>query len=78
MRFNGSAGHWQGSLRRTGARQYGTSLGADNTALSHVLVLLNGGTFDVGPPGQLIGSLALPPSDTSGQAWFDCAREKMF
>jgi len=78
IRFNGPAGHWQASIRRTAKRQYGTSLGSDNTALSHVLVLLNGGTFDLGPPDQLIASLALPPSETEGQVWFDCAREKMF
>ena len=71
-------GRWQAQTRRAGARQVAVSLGADNTALSHVLMLLSGGTLDFGPPDRAIASLTIPPSDTGGQNWFDCAREKMF
>ena len=78
LHFSGPAGDWQVLARRNAARVLGVTLGTDNTALSHVLVLLSGGTFDVGPPERLIASFVIAPSDTRGQAWFDCARGMMF
>ena len=39
------------------------------------LVLFEG--WCVGTPPQAVVSLAIRPSDTSGQNWFDCAREKL-
>jgi hypothetical protein len=60
------------------ATQLGVKLGSDNTALSHVLVLLSGGTLNVGLAPHGVVSLVIRPSDTSGQNWFDCAREKLF
>lgn len=77
LHFSGPAGDWQVQARRSGARALGVALGTDNTALSHVLVLLSGGTFDVGPPERPIASFAIAPSDARGQAWFDCARGMM-
>jgi hypothetical protein len=32
----------------------------------------------VGVPDQPLAALAIAASDTRGQLWFDCAREKMF
>ena len=78
LRFSGPAGNWQAQAHRSSSRAVGVVLGSDNTALSRVLVLLSGGTFDVGPPDQALASLAIAASDTRGQLWFDCAREKMF
>jgi hypothetical protein len=78
LRFSGPAGDWQVQARRSAARALGVTLGADNTALTHVLVLLSGGTFDVGSPERPIASVVIAPSDTRGQAWFDCARGMMF
>ena len=77
LRFSGPAGDWQVPARRSAARALGVTLGTDNTALSHVLVLLSGGTFDVGAPERPIASFVIAPSDARGQAWFDCARGMM-
>ena len=78
LHFSGPAGDWQVQARRSSARALGVTLGTDNTALSHVLVLLSGGTFDVGPPERPIASFVIAPSDARGQAWFDCARGMLF
>jgi hypothetical protein len=78
LRFSGPAGNWQVQARRTASRALAVSLGSDNTALTQVLVLLSGGAFDVGSPDRPIASLVIAPSDTRGQAWFDCARGMMF
>jgi hypothetical protein len=77
LRFVGPAGTWQVTARAYGASQLGVTLGSDNTALSHILVLLSGGMFSVGLPPHAVVSLAIKPSDTNGQNWFDCAREKL-
>jgi hypothetical protein len=78
LRFSGPAGNWQVLAHRSSSHAVGVALGSDNTALSRVLVLLSGGTLDVGVPDQPLASLAIAASDTRGQLWFDCAREKMF
>jgi hypothetical protein len=78
LHFSGPAGDWQVQARRSAARTLGVTLGTDNTALSQVLVLLSGGTFDVGPAERPIASFVIAPSDARGQAWFDCARGMMF
>jgi len=77
LHFTGSAGSWQVTARRTAARQFTVALGSDDIALSRILVLLSGGTLELGRPPQPIVSLAISPSDTQGQTWFDCARGKM-
>ena len=77
LRFVGPAGTWQVTSRAYGTSLLGVTLGSDNTALSHILVLLSGGTFDVGLPPHGVVSLVIKPSDTRGQNWFDCAREKL-
>lgn len=77
LRFVGPAGTWQVTAHQIGKTQLSVTLGSDNVALSHVLVLLSGGTLDVGTPPQAVVLLAIRPSDTSGQNWFDCAREKL-
>jgi hypothetical protein len=77
LRFAGPAGNWQVTARASGTSLLGVTLGSDNTALSHILVLLSGGTLNVGLPPHQVVSLVIKPSDTSGQNWFDCAREKL-
>jgi hypothetical protein len=77
LHFTGSAGSWQVTARRAGARQFTVALGSDDTALSRILILLSGGTLELGKPPQPIVSLSISPSDTQGQTWFDCARGKM-
>jgi hypothetical protein len=77
LRFVGPAGGWQVTAHQVGKTDLSVTLGSDNVALSHVLVLLSGGTLNVGMPPQAVVLLAIRPSDTSGQNWFDCAREKL-
>lgn len=77
LRFVGPAGTWQVTSRAYGTSLLGVTLGSDNTALSHILVLLSGGTFNVGLPPHAVVSMVIKPSDTSGQNWFDCAREQL-
>jgi len=77
IRFVGPAGNWQVTAREAGKNVLVATLGADNSALSQVLVLLSGGTLNVGLPPHAVVMLAIHPSDVDGQNWFDCAREKM-
>jgi hypothetical protein len=74
LRFTGPAGNWRMSARRFAAHDVGLTLPADNPALSRVLALLSGGVLEVGASDRLIASLAIVPSETKGQLWFDCAR----
>ena len=76
LRFTGPAGGWQAIARRVAPRQVAVTLGADETALSRVLVLLSGGTLEVGAPAQPITTFNIGPSEAPGQDWFDCARAK--
>lgn len=76
LRFTGQAGSWQVAARRAAARQLAVALGSDESALSRILVLLSGGTFEVGAPAQPITTFTIGPSDKPGQDWFDCARTK--
>jgi hypothetical protein len=77
LRFAGPAGTWQVTAHEVGKAMLAVTLGADNSALSQVLVLLSGGTFNVGRPPHAVVTLTIRPSDVSGQNWFDCAREQM-
>jgi hypothetical protein len=77
IRFAGSAGGWQALALQAGKQQLAVDLGPDETALSRLLVLLSGGTMDVGGRDQAIISLTIPPSDGKGQLWFDCARNRL-
>ncbi|HEY7577533.1 MAG TPA: hypothetical protein VH855_08045 [Acetobacteraceae bacterium] len=77
LRFTGPAGSWRVAARATGAHMLAATLGSDETALSHVLVLLGGGTLEVGEAGAVRGALEISPSNKDGQAWFDCARNKV-
>jgi hypothetical protein len=77
LRFAGPTGSWQVSAQQTGPHQLAVTLGADDTALSRILVLLGGGVLDVGVSEQVVASIDIMPSDARGQLWFDCARGKM-
>ena len=75
LHFTGQASNWQAMAKRSSLRQVAVSLGADEDALSRILVLLGGGTLEVGPSPQPI-TFNIGPSDAQGQDWFDCARAK--
>ena len=77
LRFNGAAGSWRVVGRATGPHAIAASLGSDEAALSHILVLLSGGLLDVGEAATTVATLDVSPSDRNGQVWFDCARSKI-
>ena len=77
LRFTGNSGNWQIVAQRAGARSLVAALGPDNLALSRVLVLLGGGTLELGDAAQGLPAIGLPAAGTPGQAWFDCARDKL-
>ena len=77
LRFNGTAGAWRVVARASGPHAMSASLGSDEAALSHILVLLSGGLLDVGEAGTTLATLDVSPSDRNGQVWFDCARSKV-
>jgi hypothetical protein len=77
LRFSGPAGSWRVAGRAAGAHQLAAPLGSDETALSHVLVLLAGGTLELGETGAVRAVLEISPSNKDGQTWFDCARNKV-
>jgi hypothetical protein len=75
LRFAGPTGSWQVSAQPSARHHLTAALGATDTALSRVLVLLGGGTLDVGSQDQ-VSAIGIAPSDVQGQTWFDCARNK--
>jgi hypothetical protein len=77
LRFSGTAGSWRVVGRATGPHALAASLGSDEAALSHILVLLSGGLLEVGEVGTSLATLDVSPSDRNGQVWFDCARSKV-
>ena len=78
LRFTGgSGGRWQIVAQRAGARSLAGTLGTGDLALSRVLVLLGGGTLEIGEAEQALPALGLPAAGEQGQAWFDCARDRL-
>ena len=76
LRFIGPTGYWQIIGKPEGKHQLAGELGADDTALGRVLVLLNGGVLEVGEPKQALATLNIPAGGAPGQAWFDCVRRQ--
>jgi hypothetical protein len=77
LRFSGPAGDWRVAARRTGTGHLSAELGSDSTALNRLLILLGGGSLGMEEPATSSVSLAISDADAQGQAWFDCARDKM-
>lgn len=77
LRFTGGSGVWQIVAQRAGTGSLAATLGADSLALSRVLVLLGGGTLEIGEAEQALPALGLPAAGEQGQAWFDCARDRL-
>jgi hypothetical protein len=76
LRFVGLTGSWQVSSQPTARHRLTATLGATDTALGRVLVLLGGGTLEVGTQDQ-VSAIGIAPSEAQGQTWFDCARGKL-
>lgn len=77
LRFSGSSGNWQIVAQQAGARSLVATLGADTLALSRLLVLLGGGTLEIGEPDQALPAIGLPAAGEQGQTWFDCGRDRL-
>lgn len=77
LRFAGQAGDWRLTASFADARRVSVALGADETALGRLLVLLGGGTLDLVAGGRKVVSFAIGESAEAGRHWFDCARGKM-
>ena len=77
LRFAGSGGNWQIVAQQAGARSLAATLGTGDIALSRVLVLLGGGTLEIGQAEQGLPAISLPAAGEQGQAWFDCGRDKL-
>jgi hypothetical protein len=76
LRFAGPTGSWQVAGQQAARHHLAAALGTTDTALSRVLVLLGGGTLDVGTQDQ-VSAIGIAPSEALGQTWFDCARSKL-
>lgn len=76
VQFTGPAGNWKlrGALAR---RSVDLTLPLDDVALSRVLVLLSGGTLEIGDASQGVPALRLPAAGDAGRHWFDCARNQL-
>ena len=77
LRFAGTAGGWQVQAQRAATHLLAATLGSDDTALGRVLILLSGGTLEIGEAGQGLPAISLPPSGGEGQTWFDCGRDRL-
>lgn len=74
--FAGPAGHWAIDGVAAARHQAVFPLPRNDTTLGRILMILSGGTLDLGPaPGLPI--LALPESGAAGRQWFDCARHNV-
>jgi hypothetical protein len=80
-RFSGPAGTWAlgGSLTPRSASTMGGTvpLGADDVALSRLLLMLSGGMLTLESPVMGLPTLVLPPSGADGSRWFACVRERL-
>ena len=72
--FRGPAGAWSLTGWKAGKREFGFNLPRSVDSLSHVLILLSGGTMDLESQGEAIPRLDLAASGADGQRWFTCAR----
>jgi hypothetical protein len=75
VHFNGPAGRWLIPGTPAGRRLNQFALARDEASVSRVLMLLSGGTLNLGPPAQNLPILALPESGAEGQQWFACVRQ---
>lgn len=76
VQFAGPAGNWK--LRGARARRsVEIALPLDDAALSRVLVLLSGGTVEIGDADQDVPTLHLPAAGDAGRQWFECARDQL-
>jgi len=75
--FAGPAGHWTIAGFASGRHQAVFPLPRNDSTLGRILMILSGGTLDLGPGAPGLPILALPESGAAGRQWFDCARRNV-
>jgi hypothetical protein len=76
--FTGTSGSWTASGRLTTSHVVSASQPMDEAAVGRVLVLLSGGTLQVGGPHSKLPSLQVPDAGPAGRTWFECVRRRLF
>lgn len=76
--FSGGSGAWTASGRLTAAHVISASQPMGEAAVGRVLVLLSGGTVQVGGPHSRLPSLRVPDAGAAGRTWFACVRRRLF
>jgi hypothetical protein len=74
--FRGAAGNWRLLSAARASHDLVAYIAPGEASSSKVLTLLNGGVLAVGGAHPTLRHLRLPPSDSGGQAWFDCVRRQ--
>ena len=76
--FSGTSGSWTAPGRLTASHVISASQPMDEAAVGRVLVLLSGGTVQVGGPHSRLPPLRVPDAGTAGRTWFECVRRRLF
>jgi hypothetical protein len=76
--FSGTSGSWTAPGRLTTSHVVSASQPMDEAAVGRVLVLLSGGSLQVGGPHSKLPSLRVPDAGPAGRAWFECVRRRLF
>lgn len=76
--FSGISGSWSAPGRLTASHVISASQPMDEAAVGRVLVLLSGGTLQVGGPHSRLPPLRVPDAGTPGRIWFECVRHRLF
>jgi hypothetical protein len=76
--FTGTSGSWSASGRLTASHVISASQPMDEAAVGRVLVLLSGGTLQVGGLRSRLPQLRVPDAGTAGRVWFECVRRRLF
>jgi hypothetical protein len=74
--FRGATGNWRLLSAARASHDLVAYIAPGEVSSGKVLTLLNGGVLAVGDAQPTMLHLRLPPSDTAGQAWFDCVRRQ--
>jgi hypothetical protein len=75
--FSGPTGSWRARARTGSDRTVVLAQQLDEVAVGQVLMMLEGGTIEVGGSGAGWPALKLPPSGPAGRDWFECVRHQL-
>jgi hypothetical protein len=75
--FSGPTGSWRTRARTSPDRAVVLAQQLDESAVGRILMMLEGGTIEVGGSGAGWPVLKLPPSGPAGRDWFECVRRQL-